>query len=121
MNATTFRAALAPSAAATTAHPDADLIAACREHAKAHDALCGTPDNSPEEAAYVAAIDKITGVIPETFGGIIALTDAIMLEASEVDGELTVDSNVAADWCFQIVQALHAGRRQARAAENVHG
>nr|WP_314074733.1 hypothetical protein [uncultured Roseococcus sp.] len=118
MNATTFRAALAPSAAATTAHPDADLIAACREHAKTHAAFLVAADDSPEQEAYIASLRNITGVIPETFGGVIALTDAIMVEAITENGKFTVEGNIADDWCFQVVRGLHAALRGTRVASS---
>lgn len=112
MNAATHPFSLDRAAMSAVApHPDADLIVACSDHAKAHGALCGTPDNSPEEAAYVDALDRITGVIPQTFGGIIALTDAIMREAVTPHGDLNLEGNIAEEWCFQVVQALHAAMR----------
>lgn len=111
--------AVAPmtTAALAHAHPDADLIAVCAEHAvnvtayNRDGGLGDFDDYDPLYEAYARTRNVISEAKPHTLDGMLAKARAAMAEATaDFGGEEDPDGTPAASWAWDLVKDLLAGR-----------
>lgn len=93
-----------------TEHPDAELIAACAEHARCHrvinaDVSDRDCEDHPLWALYLRCESVIDNAQPRTMTGLAAKARAALLEASMPDGHESWDDG-AQGWAADLVRDL---------------
>ena len=99
-------------------HPDADLIRICAEHAVNLETYNrdggegGIENPDPLWDAYAATRDAITAAQPQTLDGMLAKARAAKAEAGAArsDGTEDPEGGPAAQWAWNLVNDLLAGR-----------
>jgi hypothetical protein len=95
---------VAAGGAAAGVHPDAALIAACREKARMAAVLNASVvdmDGSPTEAAYLATLNAIGEAEPQTLEGWLAKA-----EAARGDVHETGDGTLALQWAWALMHDM---------------
>ncbi len=105
------------TAALAHAHPDADLIAVCAEHAvnvaayHRDGGLGDFDDYDPLWEACARTRDVISEAKPHTLDGMLAKARAAMAEATAgFSGDEDPDGTPAATWAWDLVKDLLAGK-----------
>ena len=105
---------LAAPPAGAVAHPDAELIEACRRFRLALAAVnapgSGNADESPEWEKYMRLSDVISETSATTWEGWHAKALAAKAEAATPNGDERPDHTIAAEWAWDLVHdALRLG------------
>lgn len=91
-------------------HPDADLIALCRQHVDNLDAvnadLGDLDDRNPIWRAYTATLDALGNAEPQTLAGMRAKALAAKAEALNTDGTETPDFCPASGFAWDLLNDL---------------
>ncbi len=96
-------------------HPDAELIRLCAQHALNRDAYNNDDGDLPADEcpfwlAYASTRDAISDAHPRTMEGFLAKARAAKVEAMTPNGEDPHDNGPAAQWAWDLMNDMLAGR-----------